>query len=86
MEVNKPMVNFMLIFLSLYIGLVWENTNKYTLRYLIYLLLNVVIVFSVIMFNRLFFMDMYERLKDKLYGRNREEVVNKEDEVKKFIE
>jgi hypothetical protein len=87
MEISKSMVNFILLFLACYMALVWENTNQHSLRYLIYMLLNVIIVFSVIMFNRLHVLHIYEKVKDKITGRVRKEAtVVKEDEVKRFIE
>jgi hypothetical protein len=87
MEINRPMVNFVLLFLACYMALVWENTTRDSLRYLIYMLFNVIITFSVIMFNRLYILDIFEQVMDKIYGRVKEvKTPQKEDEVKRFIE
>jgi dolichyl-phosphate-mannose--protein O-mannosyl transferase len=86
MKANKAMVNFILLFLSVYLGLVWESVDRHSLRYLIYMLLNVVIIFSLIMFNKDLIFGFILSVKDKLSGKIKDIHPKKEDEIKKFIE
>jgi dolichyl-phosphate-mannose--protein O-mannosyl transferase len=86
MQVNKAIVNVVLIFLCFYFALVWDNTDRDSFRYIFYMLLNVAILFSVVMFNKQLFVDIYTYFKELIYGKPKEAEVVKEDKIKKFIE
>lgn len=81
MEKSTLLPNFFLTFLFLYFGLVIEGEDKFSIRQIIYIILNFFDVILLVYLNR-------ETLFKKLYSKKTETRLDDttEDEVKDFIE